>query len=429
MHDDHDARFPDGDGVSRRGFFTRVGLLGAGVLLGGSRNVSAAPPEAEVAPADAPPPTTPSAPAAPLASHPVPIPRRPFGRTGVQVPILSLGGMFDTGSAHLLLRQAIAWGVTYWDTADCYENGNSEIGIGNYFKRFPDDRAKVFLVTKSDDNDPDGMTKLLETSRRKLQSDVIDLYLLHGVGSADEVTPSTRRWVEREKAAGRIRLFGYSTHSNVDRCLREAPRAGVDAVMAAMNFRNHGDTGIQEGLAACHEAGIGITAMKFRAGGPVRTNSPKELEMAGRFVAKGFTTDQAKLKALWADTRISAVCASMANFALLGEYVAAAHDRRALDAADRALLDAYAVETADTFCAGCRAVCEPVAGAPIADAMRCLMYDRAYGRHDLARATFASLAPAARARLRNVDLAAAERACPRRLPVARLVAEAVRELA
>ena len=48
-----------------------------------------------------------------------------------------------------MLRQAVKWGVTYWDTANSYEGGNSEMGIGKYFEKFPEDRKKIFLVTKS----------------------------------------------------------------------------------------------------------------------------------------------------------------------------------------------------------------------------------------------------------------------------------------
>lgn len=415
-------------GLSRRRFVSSLGLLGAGALMGGRRASAAPTPESEV-PSEPRVERTPEAQARPMPARPEPIPRRPFGRFGVQVPILALGGMFDTGSAHLLLRQAISWGVTYWDTADCYENGNSEIGLGAYFKRFPDDRGRVFLVTKSDATDPDGMTKLLETSRRRLQTDVIDLYLLHGVGSPDKVTPSVRRWVERAKAAGHIRLFGYSTHSNMAKCLLGAPRAGVDGVMVSVNFRNHGEPAMQDGLAACAEAGIGVTAMKFRGGGPIPTNSPRELDMAGRFLAKGFTADQAKLKALWEDARIASICASMPNFALLGEYVGAALDRRSLEADDRELLRMFAAETADTFCAGCQERCEAVANVPIADIMRCLMYDRAYARHDQACRAFAQIPWAGLDLPRDYAvLAAAEATCPQRLPIARLVREAFRDL-
>ena len=47
------------------------------------------------------------------------VPTRPFGKTGVDVPILSLGGGFR-GSNMLLMKQAVKLGVTYWDTAVGY---------------------------------------------------------------------------------------------------------------------------------------------------------------------------------------------------------------------------------------------------------------------------------------------------------------------
>ena len=67
------------------------------------------------------------------------IPARPFGKTGVNVSILSLGGMFDIATNQLLMKQAVDWGVTYWDTADCYQRG-SEKGIGKFLSRQPDAR-------------------------------------------------------------------------------------------------------------------------------------------------------------------------------------------------------------------------------------------------------------------------------------------------
>ncbi|UCD82216.1 MAG: aldo/keto reductase, partial [Desulfobacterales bacterium] len=44
------------------------------------------------------------------------IPQRPFGKSGVNVSILSLGGMFDIASNQMMMKQAVRWGVTYWDT-------------------------------------------------------------------------------------------------------------------------------------------------------------------------------------------------------------------------------------------------------------------------------------------------------------------------
>ena len=64
------------------------------------------------------------------------IPKKTFGKTGEQVPILSFGGIFDTRQNQLLLNQAVKMGVTYWDTAEGYINGASEEGMGQYFEKY-----------------------------------------------------------------------------------------------------------------------------------------------------------------------------------------------------------------------------------------------------------------------------------------------------
>jgi len=45
-------------------------------------------------------------------------------------------------------------GVTYWDTADSYGGGKNEKAIGKYFAKFPNDRKRVFLVTKAATSNP-----------------------------------------------------------------------------------------------------------------------------------------------------------------------------------------------------------------------------------------------------------------------------------
>ena len=49
-------------------------------------------------------------------------------------------------------------GVTYWDTADSYGGGENEEAIGAYFAKYPEDRKKVFLVTKTAATDPKDRT-------------------------------------------------------------------------------------------------------------------------------------------------------------------------------------------------------------------------------------------------------------------------------
>ncbi|MEJ5348782.1 MAG: aldo/keto reductase [Desulfosoma sp.] len=354
------------------------------------------------------------------------VPQRPFGASKIPVSVLSLGGMFDTGSNQTLLRQALRWGVTYWDTADCYGGGRSEEGIGAFFARFPETRKEVFLVTKSDARDPAGMTKLLQRSLERMQTDWIDLYFLHAVDDIKELTQDVRRWAEQAKASGKIRLFGFSTHANMAQCLEGAARLGwVDGIMFTYNFRLMHDDAMKRAIDRCVAAGIGLTAMKTQGGGPFRADSSAEGALAEKLLARGFTDKQAKLKAVWEDTRIASICSQMPTMTILMSNVAAALDRTSLSREEQNELRHYAEATRSQYCAGCAAVCAHAAQAPIFDMMRSLMYARDYG--DMAAACEV-LQPLAQggvfATLNEARLKEAERRCPHGLPLRRLVSEA-----
>jgi predicted aldo/keto reductase-like oxidoreductase len=251
---------------SRRRFLKATGTAGLGALMAPVNGIATA------------------------SEPPTRVPTRPFGRTGAEVSILSLGGMFDIASNQLMLRQAMRWGVTHWDTAASYQSG-SERGIGKYFKKYPRDRQKVFLVSKSGARDPDGMTDLLNRSLKKMNTDYIDLYFVHGIYSIDELDDRTRAWAEEAKAAGKIRFFGFSTHSNMQECLLEGAKLGwIDGIMMTYNYRLMHTGGMKRAVAACVKAGIGLTAMKTQGGGPVSTDTDTEMEMAGRFLEKASPT-------------------------------------------------------------------------------------------------------------------------------------------
>jgi predicted aldo/keto reductase-like oxidoreductase len=116
---------------------------------------------------------------------------------------------------------------------------------------------------------------------------------------------------------------------------------------------------------------------------------------------------------------------------VLTSNVAAALDKTRLSAVDRELLRRHDAETASAYCAGCAHICEEASGSvvPVSDVMRCLMYHRNYGEAGLARAAFAEISQEARAQMTRVDYQDAEQRCPRKLPIARLMAEAVSILA
>jgi predicted aldo/keto reductase-like oxidoreductase len=357
------------------------------------------------------------------------VPTRPFGKTGAQVSILGLGGMFDIPSNQLVLRQALKWGVTYWDTADCYEGGRSEEGIGSFFSKYPEARNKVFLVSKSDSRDPKGLTRLVDRSLERMKTDYIDLYFVHGISSIDELNNSTRAWAQKAKAEKKIKFFGFSTHSNMEECMLAAASLGwIDGIMMTYNYRIMQKTKMKEAVAACKGAGIGLTAMKTQGGWSF--GSPSAAKMMDTFMAKGFTDNQAKLKAVWTNSNISSICSQMPNITILMSNVAAAVDKTSLSAGDLRRLEQYANETASNYCAGCSNVCETALGGavPVAAVMRYLMYYESYGDRHRARSLYGELPSEVRALIGCLDYSSSERQCPQRMAIGRLMKRAGRLL-
>ena len=361
-----------------------------------------------------------------------PMPRRPFGRSGITVSTLSLGGMFDILNNRLMLAKALEWGIDYWDTAEGYGGGRSEEGIGRWFARNPQTRKQVFLVTKLSPRRGTDFTPRLEASLKRLHTDYIDLLFVHGIYAIDEMDPGFESWSRAMKKAGKLRLFGFSTHANMEDCLEGAARMPwIDGIMFSYNFRLMHEPRMKAAVEACFRAGIGLTAMKTQGGGPVKSDSESEIKMAGRFMQKGFTDHQARLMAVWEDKRIASICSQMPNLTIMATNAAAAVEQTRLSRSDRALLARYADETFSDYCAGCGRLCTQALddNVPINDVMRCLMYVHSYQDLTLARSAFETLPAETRALLAQLDFKAAERSCPRNLPIGRMMREAARLLA
>jgi predicted aldo/keto reductase-like oxidoreductase len=403
------------EGCSRRDFFKTTGAAGVGALLSPLAGSAQARQVDRL-----------------LASKDAKVPTRPFGRSGIDVSILSLGGMFDISANQIMLKQALRWGVTYWDTADCYQRG-SEAGIGKFLARYPQERKKVFLVSKSDARDPDGISRLLDRSLERMNTTYIDLYFIHGVSSIDELNDQTRRWADRAKAQKKIRLFGFSTHSNMEQLLIDAAKLDyIDGIMLTYNYRNMHTQKMRAAVDACVKAGIGLTAMKTQAERSWHNFGREGKlgdELMDRFMKKGLTQEQARLKAVWTDRRISSLCSQMTSMNLLKANVAAALNPETLSSTDMRLLQQYAQETSDQYCGGCARICETAVGrrAPVSDIMRYHMYCQSYGRPDWARAQFGKLSPKVRRRLKSIDFSTAEARCPQHMPIARLMRQALED--
>jgi predicted aldo/keto reductase-like oxidoreductase len=364
------------------------------------------------------------------------VPRRKLGKTGVEVPVLSLG--FGRPGESVVLRQALDWGVNHWDTSLSAANGASEQSIGGFIAKNPDLRKEVFIVTKeANSKTPDDVEKCLQLSLKHLNTNYIDLYFgVYMVNNQTRFTEDVRKWAEDAKKRGVIKYFGFSTHENMAQCLSAAAKLDwIDAIQTKYDFRLMQDKQMQDAIEACHKAGIGLIAMKTQSMRPrgAAAADANEVEadrkVYAHFLEKGFTEGQAKIKAVLQDERISSVCSAMNSTAMLMTNVAAALDKTKLAAEDMNVLRSYAQQTCSGYCAGCAYICEQAAaGVPVSDIMRALMYRNSYGDKALAKEVFAQIPAETKRRLLSVDYSVAEARCPNRMPIARLVADAMAQL-
>jgi aryl-alcohol dehydrogenase-like predicted oxidoreductase len=164
--------------------------------------------------------------------------RRDLGtRTGVQVSALGLGcwaiggpwtsngrpagwGEVDDDESVRAIRHAVDLGVTLFDTADVYGCGHSERVLGRALAGRRDD---VVIVTKfgnvfdestrtaaGSDVSPAYVRRACEASLRRLATDRIDLYLIHGGLAGPEDVPAVVAVLEELVAAGKVRWYGSS---------------------------------------------------------------------------------------------------------------------------------------------------------------------------------------------------------------------------
>ena len=214
------------------------------------------------------------------------------------------------------------------------------------------------------------------------------------------------------------------------RCLMAASELGwIDGIMASYNYRLMNDHDMKRAVAACKAAGIGFVAMKTQARffssfyADTEEKDAASGKIADHFLAKGFTPEQAKLKAVWENPNVASICSEMPNMTILQANVAASADQKKWSVKDEQQLRRYARETAFGYCAGCGHFCEPTTreDVPISDIMRCLMYDIAYGKYELAKRTFHDIVPAAHRHLLTADFRKAEKRCPQKMPIGELL--------
>jgi aryl-alcohol dehydrogenase-like predicted oxidoreductase len=151
------------------------------------------------------------------------IPMRPFGKSGVQISALGLGGHHlgdaeDEKTAGQIVAHAIDGGITFFDNCWEYHVGKSEVWMGGALKG---KRQQVFLMTKvcTHGRDKNLALRMLEESLRRLQTDHLDLWQVHGVCFDNDpalfIRPNgAAEALQQAKKEGKVRFVGFTGHKD-----------------------------------------------------------------------------------------------------------------------------------------------------------------------------------------------------------------------
>jgi aryl-alcohol dehydrogenase-like predicted oxidoreductase len=177
------------------------------------------------------------------AAGPAGMAERPLGRTGHRVRLFSLGGQATLEKAGTrdesiaIINRAIDLGVNYIDTAAAYGRGISQTYIGEVMATR---RKEVYLASKTHDRTYDGSMRLLEESLRLLQTDHLDAWQIHRLGTDEELDQilgpdGALKAVEKARREGMVRFAGVTGHTDPDVLMHAIERYPFHQILMALN--------------------------------------------------------------------------------------------------------------------------------------------------------------------------------------------------
>ena len=200
---------------------------------------------------------------------------RKFGKFDIEVSALGFGcmrlplladGSIDEPESIRLVRDSIDRGLNYVDTAYPYHGGKSELLVAKALK--DGYREKVFLATKCpvwNVKTPEDFDRLLNEQLGKLETDHIDMYMLHAV-SGDRWKElqelNAFEFLQKAKADGRIRYAGFSFHDNVTVFKDMIDAHDWDFCQIQYNYMDQTNQAGTEGLRYAADKGIAVSVME-----------------------------------------------------------------------------------------------------------------------------------------------------------------------
>lgn len=368
--------------------------------------------------------------AAQVAKTPQPL-TRVLGRTGIRVPVVSMGVMNADNPA--LVKRSFELGIRHFDTAWGYQRGKNEEMVGSVLKGLKA-RDQVVIATKVPPGRSEMMDQMgdklieeeflarLDQSLSRLQTDHVDILYIHGINDPKMLKrPGLLSALDKAQKSKKARFVGFSTHQGMADCLEAAALAGhFDVILTAINYSMFDDSALLAAMKKAAAAGIGLVAMKtqckqswYRDGGPESLKSFYD----------GTLINTALLK--WA-LRLESVATAIPGYVTFQELETDWPVVFNLDytpeevkfLSDRSVR--LAMGSVCRQCAGCIGTCPR--GVDVPALLRVHMYAASYGNFLQARQTLAEIQP--QAGLKNcVDCQECQAACVRGVGIARRLQE------
>jgi uncharacterized protein len=279
---------------------------------------------------------------------------REFGNLDWKVSALGFGAMrlptTDTGAideplAIEMMRRAIDEGVNYVDTAYPYHSQQSEVVVGRALQDGYRDRVKLAtklntrFLESADDMDP-----MLDEQLQKLQTDHIDMYLLHGIRQERWDTLrayNALEWAERKREEGLIKYFGFSFHGDYDLLVEVIDaHPGWDFCQVQYNYMDIENQAGTKGVQYAASRGLGVVVMEPMLGGRL-VDPPEQVQALWDSASVKRSAVDWALQWVWNQPEASVALSGMSNMQQVEENLASA-DRSgvgSLTAEELALFD------------------------------------------------------------------------------------------
>jgi uncharacterized protein len=219
------------------------------------------------------------------------MPTRNLGKTGYKVGIFSLGGQaalekpnnFD--NAVPIIERALDMGVNYIDTSSIYGGPQrwSEQYVGKVMAKR---RNEALLATKTKERTRDGSMQMIEKSLQLLQTDHVDLWQLHDIGTMTDVNEVFAKGGAMEallemQQQGVVRYLGITGHYRPDALMECIHRHDFDCILMAMSAADPHHYSFNEALLPLAvEKQMGIIGMKIPGRGRILSSwTPQPLEV------------------------------------------------------------------------------------------------------------------------------------------------------